>query len=323
MPDAEDPNDKKPDGDVTRVINPATDTLKIDLELAKATDPVLILIRGTPQGKKYSLKGAKKFVMGRDKVADIQLDDANVSRQHSMLTFEEDKIFIEDMGSRNGTFLNDEPIGSAKIELAKEDMIKLGSTILKYLPAGQLETLYHINLTNAASMDKLTGLYNRKYISEVLEVEFKRAKALHSNISVILFDIDNFKKVNDTYGHDGGDYVLTTLGAQVKASGLRERDLAGRYGGEEFIVVLTNSTSQQAADVAERIRKRIEQCDFTYDGKKIPVTISLGVASIQKEFHLGADIYKEADKALYVSKRSGKNKVTIAGGPPDSGTPAT
>lgn len=321
MSDADDPNDKKPDGDITRVINPATDTLKIDLELAKATDPVLILIRGSPQGKKYSLKGAKKFVIGRDKIADIQLDDANVSRQHSQLTFEDDKIYIEDLGSRNGTFLNDEIIGSSKIELAKEDMIKLGSTILKYLPAGQLETLYHINLTNAASMDKLTGLYNRKYISEVLEVEFKRAKALHSNISVVLFDIDNFKKINDTYGHDGGDYVLTALGAQVKASGLRERDLAGRYGGEEFIVVLTNSTSQQAADVAERIRKRIEQYEFLYDGKKIAVTVSLGVASIQKEFHLGADIYKEADKALYESKRSGKNKVTVSPGSSGTATP--
>ncbi len=308
-------DNKKPlDGDVTRVINPATDTLKIDLELAKATDPVLILIRGTPQGKKYSLKGAKKFLLGRDKSVELMIDDANISRQHAQITVEDGKIFLQDMGSRNGTFVNDEPIAGNKIELAKEDMIKLGSTILKYLPAGQLETLYHINLTNAASMDKLTGLYNRKYISEVLEVEFKRAKALHSNISVILFDIDNFKKINDTHGHDGGDYVLTTLGGTVKASGLRERDLAGRYGGEEFIVVLTNSDAKQAADVAERIRKRIEQTEFAYNGAKIPVTVSLGVCAIRKDFHLGEDLYKNADKALYESKRAGKNRVTVAPG---------
>ncbi len=315
MSDSQDPKDPKKsagEADITRVLNPATDTLKIDLELAKATDPVLILIRGTPQGKKYSLKGLKRFILGRDKSAEIQLDDANVSRQHAQITIEDERIYIADMGSRNGTFINDESIGTNKLELAKEDMIKLGSTILKYLPAGQLETLYHINITNAAHMDKLTGLFNRKYISEVLEVEFKRAKALHSNISVVLFDIDNFKKINDTYGHDCGDYVLSTLGAQVKASGLRERDLAGRYGGEEFIVVLTNSNSQQAADVAERIRKKIESHVFEYDGNKIPVTVSLGVATIKKDFHLGADIYKEADKALYESKRNGKNCVTVA-----------
>ncbi len=303
---------KSADIDITRVINPATDTLKIDLELAKATDPVLILIRGSPQGKKYSLKGQRKFLLGRDKSVEIQLDDANISRQHAQLTFEGEKIYIEDLGSRNGTFVNDEPIGATKVELVKEDMIKLGSTILKYLPAGQLETLYHINLTNAASMDKLTGLYNRKYISEVLEVEFKRAKALHSNISVVLFDIDDFKKINDTHGHDCGDFVLSTLGAQVKASGLRERDLAGRYGGEEFIVVLTNSNAEQAADVAERIRKRIEQHDFMYETTRVPVTVSLGVASLRKDFHMGSDLYKEADKALYHSKRNGKNKVSIA-----------
>ena len=309
---------KKPDpkvrsDDITHVINPATDTLKLDLELAKATDPMLIVIRGSLQGKKYSLKGGTKFLIGRDKTVEIQIEDGNISRQHAQVFRTNDTFFIEDLGSRNGTFVNDELIGSNRKALEKEDMIKVGSTILKYLPAGQLETLYHINLTNAAYMDKLTSLYNRKYISEVLDVEFKRAKALHSPLSVILFDIDNFKSINDTYGHDGGDYVLTTLGQQVKASGLRERDLAGRYGGEEFLIVLSNTEADQAMEVAERVRKRIALHDFVYDGKKVPVTISLGVATIRKDFHEGTDIYKAADKALYESKHNGKNRVTLAG----------
>src|SRR5690348_2960059 len=191
-------------------------------------------------------------------------------------------------------------------------MITLGGTILKFLPAGEIETLYHINLADAASMDKLTGLYNRKYITEVLEVEFKRAKALHTNIAVVLFDIDNFKKINDTYGHDCGDFVLTGVGALVRASGLKERDLAGRYGGEEFMVVLTSSGAAQGGEVAERIRAHIEQHAFVYEGRRIPVTVSLGVSAIRSEFHLGADLYKEADKALYDAKRNGKNRVTVA-----------
>jgi two-component system, cell cycle response regulator len=309
---AEVPEGQQKEITITRAINPATDTLKIDLELAKAVDPVLIVIRGAVQGKKYSLKGRPYFLLGRDKSVELQIDDANVSRQHAKITLEKDHLFIEDLGSRNGTFLNDEPIGSQKKMLEKEDMIKVGSTILKYLPAGTLETLYHINLTNAASMDKLTGLFNRKYISEVLEVEFKRAKALHSEISIVMFDIDNFKMVNDTYGHDCGDYVLSTLGQQVRNVGLRERDLAGRYGGEEFIVVLTNSNSSQAMDTAERIRKKIEEFDFVYDGKRIPVTISLGVASIKKDHHTAIDLYKAADGALYESKHAGKNRVSLA-----------
>jgi diguanylate cyclase (GGDEF)-like protein len=130
---------------------------------------------------------------------------------------------------------------------------------------------------------------------------------------VILFDIDNFKMVNDTYGHDGGDFVLQELGAQVKASGLRERDLAGRYGGEEFMVVLTNSNEGQAHEAAERIRKKIELHEFTYAGERIPVTVSIGVASLKKDYVESGDIYKASDKALYESKRNGKNRVTIAG----------
>lgn len=298
--------------DITHVINPATDTLKIDLELAKATDPVLIVIRGSLQGKKYSLKGGTKFIMGRDKTAEIQLEDGNVSRQHCQVVRVNNELFIEDLGSRNGTFVNDEVIGTSRKALEKEDMIKVGSTILKYLPAGQLETLYHINLTNAASMDKLTALYNRKYINEVLDAEFKRAKALHSELSVVLFDIDNFKKINDTYGHPAGDYVLATLGAQVKASGLRERDLAGRWGGEEFIIVMSNTGGDQAMEAAERVRKKIESHEFVYEEKKITVTVSVGVACLKKDFHEGNDIYKAADKALYESKHAGKNRSTMA-----------
>jgi two-component system, cell cycle response regulator len=304
--------DSDDDFNITRALNPAAYKARVELEAAKATDAVLIVIRGTPQGKKYHLAGQNKFLLGRDKGVDIQVDDANMSRRHAQITFEDGNVFVQDLGSRNGTLVNNESIGAAKVALAKEDMITLGATILKYLPAGELETLYHINLADAASMDKLTGLYNRKYITEVLEVEFKRAKALHTNLSVVLFDIDNFKKINDTHGHDCGDYVLTGVGAAVKASGLGQRDLAGRFGGEEFIVVLTNAGAEQAGHVAERIRKCIEQHEFIYENRRIGVTVSLGVSAIRSDFHTGVDIYKEADKALYESKRTGKNRVTVA-----------
>lgn len=304
---------KKPaaESDTTRIINPATDTLKLDIELAKASSALLIIIRGTPQGKKYELKN-KEFIVGRDKSADIQVNDPNVSRRHSKLKRMGNSYTIEDCGSRNGTYVNDEQVGPEARKLSKEDMIKIGGTVMKFLPAGELETLFHANLTNAAFMDKLTGLYNRNYISEVLEAEFKRAKALHSNFSIVLFDIDNFKKINDTYGHPGGDHVLTELGKTVKDSGLRERDLAGRYGGEEFLIILNNSSLEQAHEVAERIRANIEARELQYSGAKIPVTVSLGVAALKKDHHSSADLYKDADEALYKSKKEGKNRVTLA-----------
>ncbi len=149
-------------------------------------------------------------------------------------------------------------------------------------------------------------------MSDVLEVEFKRAKALHTPMSVVYFDIDDFKLVNDTCGHACGDYVLKTLGTIINGMGLRGHDLAGRFGGEEFLVVLANTSLQQAAGVAERIRKGIETHEFMSGGTKVPVTVSLGVASIKPGIQSGAAVYEDADRALYESKRNGKNRVTLA-----------
>ena len=296
----------------TRQVDLEAEGVEITRELSQSTSPVLIVIRGIPQGKRFVLEGPSTFVVGRGKGSDIQVDDANVSRQHAQITVDGDVIQVADMDSRNGTYVNDEPIGSEKVTLAKEDMIRIGHTILKYLPAGQFETLYHINITNAAHRDNLTGLFSRQYISEVLEVEFKRAKALHLPMSVVYFDIDDFKRINDTCGHTCGDYVLTALGSVVNGIGLRQRDLAGRFGGEEFLLVLANTTLEQASVVAERVRKGIADHDFSYGGQAIPVTVSLGVATIKPGFQTGADVYQDADRALYESKRNGKNRVTVA-----------
>jgi len=146
----------------------------------------------------------------------------------------------------------------------------------------------------------------------VLEVEFKRAKALHTPLSVVFFDIDDFKQVNDTRGHACGDDVLTELGALINGIGLRQRDLAGRIGGEEFLIVLANTNLEQATIVAERVRKGIASHVFYHKGRAIPVTVSLGVATLRPGFLTGADVYQAADKAMYESKRNGKNRVTIA-----------
>lgn len=295
----------------TMVINPdVTDTLKMDIEKAKAQNAMLVIIRGTPQGKRFNLK-EPKLIIGRDKLADIQITDPNISRKHALVHRQGDSYYIADYGSRNGTYLNDQKIDH-DMELKKEDMIKIGTTVMKFIPQGHLEALYHGNLTNAAYIDNLTQVYNRNYISEVLEAEFKRARALHSDFSLIMFDIDHFKKINDTHGHDAGDYVLRELATTIKRQGLRERDLLGRYGGEEFLLLLTNSAIDKATEVAERIREAIASHKFIYEGKEIDVTISLGVAKVTQELHSEKDLIKIADIALYESKNKGRNRVTLA-----------
>lgn len=293
----------------TKLIDLENNTLNLDLQRAKAKDAVLIIIRGTPQGKKYVLDRAK-LVIGRDKEADIMVNDSNVSRSHAVVKKTTDGYTLEDLGSRNGTFLNDVKLQYAT-GLNKEDMIKVGTTILKYIPAGEIEILYQDNLTNAAYIDELTQVFNRNYISQALDAEFKRAKALHTSFPVVLFDIDNFKIINDTHGHDAGDFVLRELTSVIKGSGLRERDLLGRWGGEEFILLVSNSTEAVAMEAAERIRKVVDQHKFTYNGKHIKVTISLGVSNIKRGHVTCQELYKEADQALYVSKKTGKNKVSL------------
>ena len=293
----------------TRLIDAQNDTLRIDIERAKSKSAVLIVIRGTTQGTKFDLE-EDEIIIGRSEDAPINLGDTNISRQHCSISKQGDELYIEDLGSRNGTFVNDKKI-KEKVKLSKEDMIKVGTTVLKYIPAGELEILYQDNLTNAAYYDELTQVFNRNYISQILESEFKRAKALHTSFPITIFDIDDFKKVNDTYGHAAGDYVLRQITAIIKATGLRDRDLLGRWGGEEFILLVVNSTVDEAMNLSERVRKAVEKYEFKYQGKKFPITISMGVASIKKEHNSYEDLYRDADEALYKSKETGKNRITL------------
>ena len=129
-----------------------------------------------------------------------------------------------------------------------------------------------------------------------------------------MFDIDFFKKFNDTWGHACGDYVLKTV-AKIIKSNTREHDIASRYGGEEFTVMLPNTTKEDSMQVAERIRKQIEAFDFNYENQHMKVTISIGCSVYDSEINhvtSAKDLVEQADKALYVSKRNGRNQVTFA-----------
>ena len=298
-------------GEKTAVLKGDQETLNKEIQKAKEHDACLIIIRGTPQGHRHFLT-MPEMVIGRDPSADIPLSDQSVSRKHAKVAKENGKVKLTDMGSANGTVLNGKKLNPGDSAfLAKEDMIKLGNLILKFLPAGELEIVFYGNLGSAAHQDPMTRLYNKGYLQEALDAEFKRAKALHTELSMLVFDIDFFKKVNDTHGHDAGDYVLKEFASLLRSKHVRPKDILARFGGEEFVMLLPNTNAQTAQEIGETARAALEAYPFIYEGKRLPITCSVGVAEMTSEIEASQTLFKIADKALYASKQGGRNRVTV------------
>ena len=156
--------------------------------------------------------------------------------------------------------------------------------------------------------DALTGLYNRRHFENTVEREFLRTRRYGGDLTISIIDIDFFKKINDTYGHLCGDYVLKEV-AYIIMDNFRKTDFVFRYGGEEFVVLLTETNLEQSKIPMERLRKSVENYKFSYDGQDIRLTISAGVACNKAEST--QEFLSCADKALYKAKESGRNKVVF------------
>ncbi|WP_419571339.1 diguanylate cyclase [Rheinheimera sp.] len=164
-------------------------------------------------------------------------------------------------------------------------------------------------LEQSNRLDGLTQCLNRRYWEQQLKLEVQRSERYQTPLSLLLFDLDRFKELNDRYGHQGGDFVLVELAAQVKQL-LRDSDWFGRYGGEEFGIVLTNTDKAGAFEVAQRLCQQIANTSFHYQQHKIQVTLSIGVAVLQNFDERAAEqLISAADQALYQAKRSGRNRV--------------
>jgi diguanylate cyclase (GGDEF)-like protein len=161
-------------------------------------------------------------------------------------------------------------------------------------------------------MDGLTGLYAYKYLVFRLEAEFEKARRMKKPFFVVMLDVDFFKKVNDTYGHEQGNHVLVSVAKALK-SAVRTYDVAGRYGGEEFMLILFHHDEKDVLQMVERIRTNVEREAHTTDGKTFHVTLSAGICSNQ---HPGVqtkdDLIQKADEALYLAKEHGRNRIEVA-----------
>jgi len=278
---------------------------------AKTQRPWIVIVSGGGGvGKMFRLD--QELVIGRAPTASVRLDEDGISRQHAKLVLTtEGTVHIVDLESRNGTFVNGERV--SRYALRDGDKIQIGdTTILKFSYQDALDEELQKNLYESATRDPLTKVANKKTFAEVLEREVAFADRHQRPLSLAVFDVDHFKKVNDTYGHPAGDYVLRTL-AETVGSQLRAEDVLARVGGEEFAIVLRDSAPHEAAACAERIRATVERTVFAVGGKRIPVTISLGVATFARGVHeRGVHLVSAADQLLYRAKQTGRNRVVAA-----------
>jgi len=269
----------------------------------------LVQIYGPNLGKRFVLD-REETTIGRGEGCEIVLELDNVSRRHCSILTRRDGVLLKDLGSTNGTYLNNKEV-RGETALRTGDLIKVGSSIFKFLYGGELgsiEAQYHEEIYRLTIIDGLTQVHNKRYLIEFLDREMARCHRHQRPISVVLFDLDHFKSVNDTFGHLAGDYVLREMAATMKPR-IRREECFARYGGEEFALVLPESNLETAMFVAEKLRKLIEEHDFSFEAKKIPVSFSAGVAEMHKD-HLDPLVFlKAADENLYAAKRGGRNRV--------------
>jgi diguanylate cyclase (GGDEF)-like protein len=298
-----DPNDSS-DSDHVRAKTVVTSISRIS-ERPSGKEACLVLIYGAELGKKYNLN-APSLVIGRSSKCDIQIDQESISRNHTKIVNTGKSILIRDLGSTNGTYVNDEPID--EYVMRDGDLIKIGRTIFKFLTGGNIENAYHEEIYRLTTIDGLTQIFNKRYFLETIEREIARSQRYRRELSLVMFDIDHFKKVNDTYGHLAGDYVLKHLAQAVKTR-IRREDCFARYGGEEFSIVLPEIDGLNAKPFAEKIRQLVEATEFRFENTAMPVTISMGVATMDVESVDPQALIKRADERLYEAKSSGRNRV--------------
>jgi diguanylate cyclase (GGDEF)-like protein len=274
---------------------------------AASGDACLVLIYppGPDMGKRFPLD-KDEFVVGRGSDCDIQVDRDSVSRRHAKIYKNGESWMIQDLGSTNGSYVNDSQIDDSPIR--DGDLLKIGAAIFKFLTGANVETSYHEEIYKMTIVDGLTGVHNKRFFMEFLDREMARCQRHGRPLSLVMFDIDHFKQINDQHGHLTGDYVLKELARRLQQR-IRREELLSRYGGEEFAAVLPETGRAGALEFGEQIRLLVARDPFEFEGDKLPVTISIGIAVLEADPLDLAAFIKLADENLYKAKRAGRNRV--------------
>ena len=267
----------------------------------------LVVIAGPSFEEMYKIKG-DRFVLGRSDQADIRIVDDGVSREHACVQREGGKLVLVDLGSTNGTFCNG--VRVPRQALTDGDKLSIGaSTILKFTFQDHIDEHYQKQLFESALRDGLTSTFNRRYFLDRLHGELRFAVRHAKPIALLFVDIDHFKKINDTYGHQAGDQVLAGV-ARVMLRTIRTEDVLARYGGEEFAITCRVIAAGGAVALAKRLVAAVAERPFEFGGHRIPVTISVGAAVDRGKSEVQT-LIAAADAAMYEAKRAGRNRVCL------------
>jgi two-component system cell cycle response regulator len=268
---------------------------------------VLLHPPGPDIGRRIALTH-QQYIVGRDTDSSFVVPRSSVSRQHAKLHFEDDLWWVVDMGSTNGTFVNEHRCVAPR-QLTDGDQVRFGDAIYKFLNGTNIESAYHEAIHNMAIQDGMTGIHNKRYFTEFLEREIAVASRHGHPLTLVMFDVDHFKGVNDGFGHLAGDAVLKDLAARIRPR-IRREDLFARYGGEEFACVLPSTALPGGIVFAEHLRTLIEERPVEFEHHRISYTISIGVATMHRETGVDASsLIRRADENLYAAKRGGRNRV--------------
>ena len=270
--------------------------------------PYLVVYAGRDTGKRFALREQGETTIGRGREANVVIDDERISRLHCAVTITGAEVAVDDLGSRNGTFVDGDKVD--RRPFTAESSLQIGKTVMRLEYRDRMEIDFQDELFRNATTDALTGIPNRHFFMCRAKEELPLARRLNMPVVLAIIDIDRFKKINDTYGHLAGDYVLGQV-ASLIASDKRTEDLLGRYGGDEFIVMLRGKLEKSGAmGFCERIRKTVAVFPFTFDGQQIPVTLSTGLCfAMAHEQPDLEELIARADRALYGAKQEGRNRV--------------
>lgn len=294
----------------------STTTVRLDpgdLALVRGSEKraFVVVLSGDRLGEMFALKEGDRTTLGRGLQTDIRIGDEGISRTHAVIEDRDGRYVLLDAGSTNGTYANGSRIEEHALE--EGDKIQIGATsVLRFTYHDDVDADFQRSLYESALRDRLTGLFNRGYFSHRLESDVAFALRHEKPLSLVFFDVDHFKAINDGFGHAAGDLVLQELADRV-GSTTRSEDILARFGGEEFVLICRDVDAIRALRAAERIIEVVTSRPFALPGTELAVTVSIGVADLQAQSPRTADaLLAAADAAMYAAKREGRGRVVVA-----------